>query len=79
MEEARRVLERLDRIEALEREQALPEVLLAELRELLVEAEAWVRAEGTGADLAREALERCREALDEPRPVARGTSRTLLA
>jgi len=40
MEEARRVLARLERIEALERDSALPGVLLGELRALLEEAEA---------------------------------------
>jgi hypothetical protein len=45
MEEARRVLARLERIEALQREDALPADLLAEARALLHEAEAWARAE----------------------------------
>ena len=40
MEEARRILARLERIEALDREHALPGVLLGELRTLLIEAEA---------------------------------------
>ena len=43
MDEARRVVERLDRIEELERCGAEPTELLAELRGLLVDAEAWVR------------------------------------
>ena len=42
MEEAR-VLARLDRIDALDREGAAPGELLAELRGLLREAEAWTR------------------------------------
>jgi hypothetical protein len=46
MEEARAVMQRLDRIEALDRERARPETLIAELRELVREAEEWVRAEG---------------------------------
>ena len=46
MEEARRVIERLERIEALDRSTADPAELLAELRGLLRDAEAWVRVEG---------------------------------
>lgn len=45
MEEARAVLARLERIEALEREGAGVPSLIAELRELVREVEAWVRAE----------------------------------
>ena len=48
MEEARRLLERLDRIEALDRAHAEPRELLGELRALLHEAEAWSRAEDAG-------------------------------
>jgi hypothetical protein len=72
MEEARRVLARLERIEALDREEALPGVLLAELRALLAEAEAWARAEHRVPETALEAVERCRLMLES-------TSRTLLA
>ena len=61
MDEARAVLARLDRIEELERERAPAATLLAEVRSLLVEAEAWVRAEPVGTEGARDALERCRE------------------
>ena len=39
------MLVRLERIEALERARADPAVLLAELRALVVEAEAWARRE----------------------------------
>jgi hypothetical protein len=49
MEEARRVLERLDRIESMQRAEAGPAELLGELRALLREAEAWARAEGGDA------------------------------
>ena len=53
MEEARVVLARLERIEALERSGAGPGALLPELRELVHEAEAWARAEqDPGADAA---------------------------
>jgi hypothetical protein len=66
MDEARAVLERLGRIEALEREGAPDRSLLAEVRALLVEAEAWLAVESSGAERAESALERCREALAEP-------------
>lgn len=46
MDEARAVMRRLDRIEALEREGAHPDALRAELHELVREAEAWARLEG---------------------------------
>ena len=46
MRDARAVIERLDRIETLEREGASPEALLAELQALVREAEAWARLEG---------------------------------
>ena len=39
------MLERLARIESLDRARAEPEVLLDELRELVREAEAWARRE----------------------------------
>lgn len=61
MEEARRVLERLERIEALDRQAASPAEVLAEVRGLLLDAEAWVRVEG--GDSADEAVTRLREAL----------------
>lgn len=54
MDEARRVLERLERIDALERE------LLAEVERLVVDGERWVAAEGPGAEAAAAALARCR-------------------
>ena len=72
MEEARRVLARLERIESLDRASARPGDLLTELRALLVEAEAWTRAERTVPDEAVDAVERCRALLEESR-------RTLLA
>ncbi len=46
MDEARAVLHRLERIEALEREGARPAAVLSELQELVREAEAWARLEG---------------------------------
>jgi hypothetical protein len=45
MDEARAVLARLERIDILEREGAHPQHLLAELRALVDEAEAWARRE----------------------------------
>jgi hypothetical protein len=61
VEEARAVLERLERIEALERAGAAAPELLDELRELVREAEAWARLEGD--ERAAEAVERCGEVL----------------
>jgi hypothetical protein len=65
VDEARAVIARLERIEALEANGAPAGVLLDEVRGLLVDAEAWVRSEPAGTDLARSALDRCREALLE--------------
>jgi Tfp pilus assembly protein PilN len=64
MDEARAVLARLDRIEALEREGAPPSVLLEELRGLVQEAEVWAALEG--GERAQEAIERCGAALAVP-------------
>lgn len=61
MDEARRVIERLERIEALDRSAASPAQLLDEVRGLLRDAEAWVRVEGGGA--ADDAVLRLRDAL----------------
>jgi hypothetical protein len=61
MEEARAVLERLERIEALDRAGAEPAELLVELRALLVEAEEWSREEG--GDAGERAVEGLRSAL----------------
>lgn len=62
MKEARRVLDRLARISDLERNQAPPLELLDELRELVREAELWLRAEPEPGE-AEAAVERCRAAL----------------
>jgi hypothetical protein len=72
MEEARRVLARLERIEALQRGEASPASLLDELRALLHEAEAWARTEREVPETALDAVARSRQMLE-------GTSRTLLA
>jgi hypothetical protein len=63
MDEAVKVMERLARIESLERGGCPAEVLLGEVRALLHEAEAWVRVEPGGTSRAAESLDRCREAL----------------
>jgi hypothetical protein len=69
VDEARAVLTRLRRIDALEREQAPPELLLAELRELVRAAEEWVRAEPGETGRAQAAIARCRRSLEvEHRP-----------
>jgi hypothetical protein len=62
MDEARAVLRRLRRIEALEVEGAGPRALLAEVEALLDEAGAWLEAEG-GPEAASAAVARCRAAL----------------
>ena len=65
MEEARRLLARLDRIEALKLAKAGPGVLLTELRALLREGEAWRAAEGEGPGSAADALAGIAERLSE--------------
>jgi hypothetical protein len=72
MEEARAVLDRLARIESLEATGVPAQVLLEEVRALLAEAEAWVRAEPGGTDLAEDALERCHAALRSSSGAAAG-------
>jgi hypothetical protein len=61
MEESRAVLERLERIEALDRAGAGTAELLRELRALLGEAEEWSRTEG--GDAAESAVAELRTAL----------------
>jgi hypothetical protein len=70
MDEARTVLARLERIEALERAGSPPAAVLAEVRALLGEAEEWVRAEPGGTELAAAALERCADAFAARRAMA---------
>ncbi len=64
MDEARRVIERLERIDELRRAEAPAPVLLAEVRSLLVEGERWLAADRAYGS-AQAALERCRASLDE--------------
>jgi hypothetical protein len=66
MDEARAVLRRLERIEALEREGAPARSLLAEVHALLEEAETWVASERSETGEAEAVLERCRDALAAP-------------
>lgn len=61
MEEARSVLERLGRIEALDRAGAQKDELLCELRALIAEAEAWSSLEG--GDAGEDAVDGLRSAL----------------
>ena len=68
MEEARRVLDRIDRVEALHLAGAPAATVLDELRALMTEAEDWMAAEGPGIEAAAGALERCRNALGERSP-----------
>jgi hypothetical protein len=63
MDEARAVLARLERIERLDRLGTPAEVMLDEVRSLLLEAEAWARVEAGDTRRAEDALERCREAV----------------
>jgi hypothetical protein len=65
VDEARAVIARLERIEALERRGAPAGELLEEVRGLLFDAETWVRTEAAGTDLAETAIERCRDALHQ--------------
>jgi hypothetical protein len=66
MEEARVVLERIRRIDALQRERAGPRALLAEVEQLVVEAERWLGAEA-GDDEAGVSLDRVSGAVTRTR------------
>jgi hypothetical protein len=50
MDEARKVIRRLERIEALQTTHAPAAELLGEVRQLLAEGEAWIAAEREGAE-----------------------------
>lgn len=64
MEEARRVLARLERIEALRRVDTPAASLLDELRALLREAETWARVEREVPETALDAVARGRQMLE---------------
>ena len=73
MDEARRVLERLERIERLRDDGASAAILLGEVRALLSEGERWLAIERPeGLDAARAALARCRAGLREDADEATG-------
>jgi hypothetical protein len=57
-------MERLERIEALDREGADPRAILAEVRELLREGEAWLQAEGADSGRPADVVADCRRAFD---------------
>ena len=63
MEKERAILERLERIDGLRREDAPAGALLDEMRALLADAEDWVREEPVPSRTA-EAVERARVALE---------------
>jgi hypothetical protein len=75
MDEARRILERLERIERLRDGGAPASVLLGEVRALLSEGERWLASERPdGLVAATAALERCRARLEDDgsQPTPRG-------
>jgi hypothetical protein len=70
VEAERAILERLQRIDGLRREDAPAGVLLDAVRSLLADAETWVREDPAAPPAAASAIERSREALaaGEKRP-----------
>jgi hypothetical protein len=75
MDEARRVLERLERIEKLRGGGAPAAVLLSEVRALLSDGERWLASERPeGLDDARAALDRCRAGMGKGEEVIAGTA-----
>jgi hypothetical protein len=61
MDEARRLLERLERIESLDRTPAARPALLAELRALVAESEAWALVEASLPERTLDAVTRTQE------------------
>jgi hypothetical protein len=61
VDEARQLLERLERIESLDRDPAARPALLAELRALVTESEAWARVEHPLPERTIEAVARAQE------------------
>jgi hypothetical protein len=79
MDEARRVLERLERIERLRDGGAPASVLLGEVRALLREGECWLASERPGGlDEATAALERCRARLEGDGPAQNRTGEVVV-
>ncbi len=73
------ILERLEQIERLGREEAPAEVLLPEIRALLAEAEVWVRSEARSDERAEAAVQALRTALESGEASALAAERTLVA
>jgi hypothetical protein len=63
VEAERAILEGLERIDGLRREDAPADALLEAVRSLLADAEEWVREDPAVPPAAAEAIERSREAL----------------
>ncbi len=63
VEKESEILDRLERIDGLRREDAPAAVLLDEVRSLLADAEEWLRAEPDAPGRAAAAIQRSREAL----------------
>jgi hypothetical protein len=78
MDEARRVIMRLERIDSLRREDAPASTLLAEVRGLLDDGEAWLAAEGRATGHAGAALDRCRARLEEGEEAMSGAADSAL-
>ncbi len=70
MEEARAVIARLDRIEAMALARAPAALVLGELELFVPEAMRWLEREGPAAAAARIALERCLLVLREGSDIA---------
>jgi len=79
MSDPQNVLDRLRRIETLERESAPAGALLDEVRALLAEAEAWMRSEGQGNPRAEAAVVGLRAALEAADGTVLAAERTLVA
>jgi len=79
MDEAAHLLDRLDRIARLDRDKAPAQVLLAEVRALLTEAEAWARTEARDDERAQTAVRALNTSLERATRAAEGVKRTLVA
>ena len=73
------ILERLEQIERLEQAEAPPDVLLHEVRELLAEAEVWVRSDARANERAEAAVQALRDALGQREETVLAAQRTLVA